>query len=244
MASYEFNSDHDGDSSTGSEATQFATGDAPTRRGVLRTLGAATAAGSFVVGGVGTAAASHKGECEGGYVDGDEIIINESNGSTVEYWIVTENGSWWDCYPDTLESSDQKSTKVVNGTVNDGEDKWLLSGGGIVDIEFDDKDGDGSVSMDVNLGHDHCAADYSKYAPVEIDGQKHKKARYYFCMTDEVERGDNLESNDSRIWGTCAEGYIYDGIDQWDAYGRFQRVSVDTNGNYVEISRMPYYEEC
>lgn len=214
-----------------------------TRRGVLKTLGATATVGGLVVGSAQPAAADHNGNCTSD-LHGDEVKITEFNGSTVEYWITTENGAWWNCYEGSLESNDEGSVNIVNGTVNDGTDKWFLSGGGIVEIELDDKGSNGSVGVELTMGHDHCAADYSRYAPVQIDGHRNEEAYYDFCMTGDVEPGSNLESNDSEYWGSCADGYIYDQTDEWDGWGRFQHVSVRTNGNYVEVNRFPHYSEC
>lgn len=215
-----------------------------TRRQVLKRGVQTAIAGGLVTASSSNAMASQYGNCTES-VDGDVIKISEFNGNDLDYRLGTINGQWVDCYSGSTESNDDIGTTEIFGTVNGGSDKYVLSGGGLANIQLHDNGGDASVAVEVSLGPDHCAANYNDYAKIWVEEKDGNRASYDFCTTVAgIDGYDDLESNDETYSGSCAQGYVRNGQDTYTTYGRLQSLTSSVNGGTLVLNRRPRYSEC
>lgn len=217
------------------------------RRAVLK-RGAQTAAIGAVVGTAGTASASTEcetGDCTG--IIGDVLIIEESYGTSAEYLIdmgTHAQGRIFNCFDSTLEDSRDRVDDwngYVDGEVNGGRDKYLISGGEPSTITLR-SNGKASVSVDVQFCPDHCftpnydRADFTVRDPEsEAD-----ESEYYVSKTvdiDEDEYQSSLENDDGEQWGSTCTGTVSNGDkDHWGGQGRLSTFSAVLNGTEIEYS--------
>lgn len=226
-------------------------------------MGGASVAGGALVGSAGTAAAGTTcGDCSSDTIYGEKVTITEFGGHTAWYQIVTMNGIWENaCFDDSMESHDCEGNSISTwvGTVRNGSDSMLLSGGAIKYIRVCDIDDPGALVSVSKGGHcgSPCHVDYSGYSDVGVyidegnggdcgcsdyDGSSSIGRPYYAInLTGSISSASNLESDD-RIMSKSdgeAEGYVdYDSdVDYYYGEGIFDTVNVEPKGHDVWVER-------
>ena len=194
------------------------------RRAVLRKIGSTAAIGGGVLGGITGGASAHDSPSGTRH---DHIQIYELARVEVEYTIHSPQ-SLWGHNRSQNEGSDYitgSQGETVQGRLRNDTDEYYLSGGTLADIRIDDTvsytSDSAIVGIDVTLGEDHCAAEYSGYAGVMINLRDALYAADYSFTTHGVYETDETEYPDRRANGYRAEGSVTNADrDGWDTWGR------------------------
>jgi hypothetical protein len=230
-----------------------------TRRDVLRNAGVSTAFVGGIAGLPGNVSASGN-DCNGCGSDsynGDVLKVREISGEgTAEYEVENWDGAIYDCfgpYDDDTYRYYGNGKQKIRGAVSDETDKFLLSGSGLNTIRVCDVDDPGATFV-VSIGFcsDHCATPYHGEARFTVQGLTENNdaagslcsgygsgENYYdFCITGNFDDTDDVDSEDSTRYGSCAEGYVCgEDYDKYYASGRLSRFTAKPGGSNMFFTR-------